>query len=71
MVTIPPGTASGQKLRLKGKGAPMPKKKDEWGDQYVTVKVVVPKDVPEGFDEILDQMDEATGDPRADTGWAV
>ena len=49
-VTIPPGTSSGQKLRLKGKGARMPSKskakagaKASHGDHFVTVHIDVPK----------------------------
>lgn len=41
---IPPGTNSGQIFRLKGKG--MPKLKgDGFGDMFVTVKIVVPKNI--------------------------
>ncbi|MGB9667652.1 MAG: DnaJ C-terminal domain-containing protein [Thermosulfidibacteraceae bacterium] len=41
---IPPGTNSGQVFRLKGKG--MPKLKgDGYGDMFVTVKIVVPKNI--------------------------
>jgi DnaJ-class molecular chaperone len=38
---IPPGTKSGQRLRLKGKGVPNLKTKVP-GDMYVTVRVQVP-----------------------------
>jgi molecular chaperone DnaJ len=38
---IPPGTKSGQKMRLKGKGIPNLKTKTP-GDMYVTVKVQIP-----------------------------
>jgi curved DNA-binding protein len=40
-VTVPPGTSSGTKLRLRGKGVRNPKTR-EMGDQYVVVKIVVP-----------------------------
>ena len=49
-VTIPPGTSSGQKLRLKGKGARLPAAavaksgtKASHGDHFVTVHIDVPK----------------------------
>jgi len=42
---IPPGTQSGQRLRLKGLG--FPKKGGEGGDQYVKIKIVLPKKVSE------------------------
>lgn len=40
MVTIPPYSSSGEKLRLKGKGI---KSKSGQGDQIITLKVVAPK----------------------------
>ena len=43
---IPEGTESGQKFRLKGKGAQILGKKGT-GDQYVVVKIVPPKRVDE------------------------
>jgi DnaJ-class molecular chaperone len=43
-LTIPPGTSSGAKLRLSGLGAPDPKTKKR-GDQFVVVKIVVPKTI--------------------------
>jgi DnaJ-class molecular chaperone len=42
-VKIPPGTSSGQKLRLRGKGVVGPR--GEAGDHYVTVHIDVPKDL--------------------------
>jgi len=39
---IPSGTASDQKFRLKGKGAPVLEKKGSVGDEYVVVKIVPP-----------------------------
>jgi molecular chaperone DnaJ len=41
-IRIPPGTQSGQKLRLRGKGAPS-LKGEARGDQIVEVKVVTPQ----------------------------
>lgn len=40
MVTIPPYSSSGEKLRLKGKGI---KSKSGQGDQIITLKIVAPK----------------------------
>lgn len=40
---IPPGTSSGKKLRLKGKG--LPGRGGQAGDHYVTVQIDVPKDL--------------------------
>lgn len=44
VMTIPPGTQSGQKFKLSGKGFPSPKTGVR-GNQYITVKVAVPKDL--------------------------
>lgn len=46
-VTIPPGSSSGRKLRLRGKGV-LDQRSKQRGDQYVVVKIVVP---PELTDE--------------------
>jgi curved DNA-binding protein len=40
-LTIPPGSQSGQKLRIKGKGLPI--KADHRGDLYAELKIVVPR----------------------------
>jgi len=42
-VTIPPGANSGTRMRLKGKGVPA-SKREPAGDQYVTLKIVLPKE---------------------------
>ncbi len=44
-VTIPAGSHSGQKMRLKGKG--MPKKGGGRGDQYLLLKIDIPQDLGE------------------------
>mgnify|MGYP005838351935 CR=1 FL=1 len=50
-VRIPPGTSSGAKLRLRGKGAPKPGGGS--GDHYVRVKVVAPKNLTPQQAELL------------------
>ncbi len=40
---VPPGTQSGQKLRLREKGVPSASKEGERGDQIVEVRIVVPE----------------------------
>jgi curved DNA-binding protein len=42
-VTVPPGTSSGRRLRLRGRGLPNPKGAP--GDLYAEVRMVVPKTV--------------------------
>jgi DnaJ-class molecular chaperone len=42
-LTIPPGAKGGQRLRLRGQG--LNKRQNGRGDEYVRLKIVVPKDV--------------------------
>jgi len=55
-VTVPPGSNTGTILRLKGKGMPLAKKgakSDQRGDQYVTLKVMLPRKQDEDFIEFI------------------
>lgn len=64
-LTIPPGTSSGSKLRLRGKGA-MNQKTREPGDQLVVIKIEVPKDLTDDAKELYRQLGEASPQsPRA------
>ena len=45
-MTLPPGTQSGQKFKLAGKGFPS-KKTGHRGGQFINIKIVVPKNVPD------------------------
>ena len=49
-VKVPPGTASGKKLRLRGKGVPG---RSGPGDHYVTVQIDVPKELDEESKKLL------------------
>jgi molecular chaperone DnaJ len=64
---IPPGSQSGQRLRLKGQGAPDPKG-GESGDLYVRLVVHVPEGIkPESLSTALDEFEHAYAkNPRAD-----
>ena len=53
---IPPGTQTGQKLRLREKGVPSAAHEGKRGDQIVEVKVVVPKLHDERSKEILREL---------------
>jgi DnaJ-class molecular chaperone len=67
-MTIPPGTQGGQKFRLKGKGIKK-LKGSERGDQYVTVRVTLPKNLDERSKEIIKEFEERTAfDPRGLAG---
>lgn len=67
-VTIPPGASSGQKLRLRGKGAPS--RSGGKGDLYVVVKIVLPKSLDDESKRLLAEFAKLNPrDPRADAGW--
>ncbi|NIO16761.1 MAG: molecular chaperone DnaJ [Deltaproteobacteria bacterium] len=53
-VKIPPGTESGKKIRLKGKGAY--KSGGGRGDQYVVVRVVLPRNQDEAYRRLVKEM---------------
>jgi molecular chaperone DnaJ len=65
-IKIPPGTQSGQKLRLRGKGTPS-LRANVRGDQFVEVQVVVPRVADERTKEILRELARLNPeDPRKD-----
>lgn len=59
--TIPEGTQSGTVFRLKGKGVQRVNSTQR-GDQYVTIKIEIPKGLSESQKDILRQFDD-TVDP--------
>jgi molecular chaperone DnaJ len=62
---IPPGTQSGQKLRMRGKGVPSATHEGVRGDQIVTVEMVVPPLRDERSKEILREFAKLNPeDPR-------
>ena len=66
LLRIPPGTNSGQKLRLREKGVPSVRNGHR-GDQYVELQVVVPKPADERVRELLKELQKiAPEDPRKD-----
>jgi len=68
-IKIPPGTQSGQRLRLRGKGAPSLRGSAGRlrGDQFVEVQVVVPRAADERSREILRELGRLNPeDPRKD-----
>jgi molecular chaperone DnaJ len=65
-LTIPAGTSSGQRLRLKGQGAPRRGGKGR-GDQYVDIKIVVPARPTPAQKEAAEALAAAwPEDPRRD-----
>lgn len=64
VMTIPAGTNSGAKLRLRGKGS-IDRKTKQQGDQLVVIKIVSPKELPEDQQALYEQLRELdTTNPR-------
>ena len=53
---IQPGTQNGTKIRLKGKGFPVYKKENEFGDLYVTFNVQVPTHLTEQQKKLFEEL---------------
>jgi DnaJ-class molecular chaperone len=69
-LTIPPGTSSGQRLRLRGRGLPSLGGGGR-GDQYVEVKVVVPRAVDERSQQLIREFAQRNPqDPRTGLRWS-
>jgi curved DNA-binding protein len=61
---VPPGSRTGQKLRLSGKGLPQPG--GGAGDLYAALSIAVPATLTEREKELFEQLREASRfDPRA------
>ncbi len=68
-LTIPPGTQSGQKLRLKGKGVPHLRGGGR-GDQFVMIRVTVPRDLDARSEQLIRDLAQLTPeDPRSSLRW--
>ncbi|QDT66435.1 DnaJ C-terminal domain-containing protein [Calycomorphotria hydatis] len=64
VLTIPPGTSTGKKLRLRGKGIP-DRKTGTPGDQFVVAKVVVPESLTDEQRAAYESLrDVGAGNPR-------
>ena len=66
-MTIPPGTGGGAKLRIKGRGI---ERAGEKGDQFVEIRVAVPKGLDEEDKAAIEKLAEKHPiDARAGLGW--
>ncbi len=66
---IPPATQSGQKFRLRQRGAPSLRKPGAHGDQFVEVQVTLPKVISEETKELLRQYSKLNPEnPRVEMG---
>jgi molecular chaperone DnaJ len=67
LLKIPPGTQSGQKLRLREKGVPSATKDGARGDEIVEIKVTVPMPRDERTKQLLRELAQLNPeDPRAE-----
>ena len=68
-VTVPPGTSSGTRLRLKGKGV-RHAKTGQRGDQYAVVKIGLPKQLTEEQRQLFEQLRRTLAEnPRQGLEW--
>jgi DnaJ-class molecular chaperone len=62
-LTVPPGAQSGQRLRLRGQG--LNKRKGGRGDEYVRLKIVVPKEITAEERKLFEELKQTSHfDPR-------
>jgi curved DNA-binding protein len=59
-VRIPPGSSSGRKIRLRGRGLKQPN--GERGDLLAEIRIVVPEQLSERQRQLYEQLAEAAGD---------
>ncbi|HEX5235842.1 MAG TPA: J domain-containing protein [Silvibacterium sp.] len=67
---IPPGTQSGQKLRMRERGVPSSAHEGKRGDQIVTVEITVPKVQDERSKEILREFAKLNPESPREAMWA-
>ena len=66
-LTVPAGTSSGSRLRIKGRGV---ERGSEKGDQYAVIKVIVPKNLDEQDRKLVEQLQaKHPVNARADVPW--
>lgn len=68
ILSVPPGTSSGAKLRLRGKGV-QNRKTGERGDQLVVIKVAVPKELSKEAEDLYRQLADLSGEDPRDGLW--
>lgn len=56
ILTIPPGTSGGQRLRLRGKGMPRLKHPDQFGDLFAEIEVQVPQSLTARERELFETL---------------
>lgn len=61
MCKVPAGMQSGGKIRLKNKGVPVMGHKNQSGDQYVTIEVIVPRNLSKQASQKLKEFEKLAG----------
>jgi DnaJ-class molecular chaperone len=64
VLTVPAGTSSGVKLRLRGKGID-DQQTNQKGDQFVVIKIVVPKGLNDADKKLYEKLAESEPAPRS------
>ena len=67
---VPPGTQSGQKLRMRDRGVPSTANNEARGDQIVTIEIMVPKVQDERSKEILREFARLNPEDPREALWA-
>jgi len=68
VLKIPPGTSSGKKLRIAGKGYPSPGGAGTAGDLFVVVQIAPPRDPDQLTRQLLGEIAGRIENPRARIG---
>ena len=66
---VPPGTQSGQKLRMRERGVPSAAHEGKRGDQIVTIEIMVPKVQDERSKEILREFAKLNPEDPREAMW--
>jgi DnaJ-class molecular chaperone len=69
MLHIPPGTSSGAKLRVRGRGI-ADARTGQTGNLYATIRIVAPAEISDTARQLAEKLSqEQTRSPRADLPW--
>lgn len=68
-IKVPEGTEPGQKMRLKGKGAPKLGSPTQRGDHFVTIKVEIPKELSKEEEDLVKKLRELQEKKKAKKGF--
>lgn len=68
ILTIPPGTSTGQRLRWRGKGIVDAKTRQK-GDELFVIKIVIPKEISPEEQKLYEQLAETASESPRDGLW--